>query len=81
MRTTILDEGRIPNSNFFILRYFWPLFFCSAFLSYFVATDSGTELVINIDQEWAEFLLYLAAGLNLLRTYILLGNAQPQPSH
>ena len=81
MRTTILDEGRIPNSNFFILRYFWPLFFCSAFLSYFVATESGTELVINIDQEWAEFLLYLAAGLNLLRTYILLGNAQPQPSH
>ena len=81
MRTTILDEGRIPNSNFFIPRYFWPLFFCAAFLSYFVATESGTELVINIDQEWAEFLLYLAAGLNLLRTYILLGNAQPQPSH
>ena len=46
-----------------------------AFLSYFVATESGTELVINIDQEWAEFLLYLAAGLNLLRIYILLGNA------
>ena len=65
MRTTILDEGRIPNSNFFIPRYFWPLFFCAAFLSYFVATESGTELVINIDQEWAEFLLYLAAGLNL----------------
>ena len=81
MRTTMLDEGRIPNSNFFIPRYFWPLFFCAAFLSYFVATESGTELVINIDQEWAEFLLYLAAGLNLLRTYILLGNAQPQPSH
>ena len=81
MRTKILDEGRIPNSNLFIPRYFWPLFFCAAFLSYFVATESGTELVINIDQEWAEFLLYLAAGLNLLRTYILLGNAQPQPSH
>ena len=81
MRTTILDEGRIPNSNLFIPRYFWPLFFCAAFLSYFVATESGTELVIKIDQEWAEFLLYLAAGLNLLRTYILLGNAQPQPSH
>lgn len=81
MHTTILDEARIPNSNFFITRYFWPLFFCAAFLSYFVATESGTELVINIDQEWAEFLLYLAAGLNLLRTYILLGNAQPQPSH
>ena len=81
MRTRIIDGGRIPNSNFFIPRYFWPLFFCAAFLSYFVATESGTELVINIDQEWAEFLLYLAAGLNLLRTYILLGNAQPQPSH
>ena len=62
----------MPNSILFIPRYFWPLFFCAAFLSYFVATESGTELVINIDQEWAEFLLYLAAGLNLLRTYILL---------
>ncbi len=81
MRTTALDGGRIPNSKFFIPRYFWPLFFCAAFLSYFVATESGTELVINIDQEWAEFLLYLAAGLNLLRTYILLGDAQPQPTH
>ncbi|MEC7738276.1 MAG: pectate lyase, partial [Cyanobacteriota bacterium] len=80
-RTTALDGGRIPNSKFFIPRYFWPLFFCAAFLSYFVATESGTELVINIDQEWAEFLLYLAAGLNLLRTYILLGDAQPQPTH
>ena len=81
MRTTIHGRDRIPNSNFFIPRYFWPLFFCAAFLSYFVATESGTDLVINIDQEWAEFLLYLAAGLNLLRTYILLGNAQPQPNH
>ena len=81
MRTTISDGDRIPSSNFFIPRYFWPLFLCAAFLSYFVATESGTELIINIDQEWAEFLLYLAVGLNLLRTYILLGNAQPQPSH
>jgi hypothetical protein len=46
-----------------------------------VATESGTEVVINIDQEWAEFLLYLAAGLNLLRTYILLGESQPKPTH
>ena len=80
-RTRILDGDRITNSNFFIPRYFWPLFFCAAFLSYFVATESGTEFVINIDQEWAEFLLYLTAGLNLLRTYILLGNAQPHPTH
>ena len=41
----------------------------------------GNRLVINIDQEWEDFLLYLAAGLNLLRTYVLLGNAQPQPTH
>ena len=81
MRTTLLDGDRIPNSNFFIPRYFWPLFLCAAFLSYFVATESGSELVINIDHEWAEFLLYLAAGLNLLRTCILLGYAQPQPTH
>ncbi|ABB35500.1 hypothetical protein Syncc9605_1753 [Synechococcus sp. CC9605] len=46
-----------------------------------MATESGTALVINIDQEWAELLLYLAAGLNLLRTYILLGFAQPRPNH
>ena len=79
--TTTLDRNRISISDFFIPRYFWPLFLCAAFLSYFVATESGTEFVINIDQERAEFLLYLAAGLNLLRTYILLGNAQPQPYH
>ena len=79
--TTSLEGNRIANSNFFIPRYFWPLFFCAAFLSYFVATESGTEVVINIDQEWAEFLLYLAAGLNLLRTYILLGDSQPNPTH
>ena len=76
-----LDENLITSRNFFIPRHFWPLFFCAAFLSYFVATESGTEVVINIDQEWAEFLLYLAAGLNLLRTYILLGGSQPHPSH
>ena len=81
IRTTILNGERIPNSAFFIPRYFWPLFFFAALLSYFVATESGTEVVINIDQEWAEFLLYLAAGLNLLRTYILLGNAQPHQAH
>ena len=63
-----------PNA-FFIPRYFWPLFFCAALLSYFVATESGTDFVINIDQEWAEFCLYLAAGLSLLRTYILIGQA------
>ena len=77
-RTTTLDTDQIFNGNLFIPRYFWPLFLCAAFLSYFVVTESGTELVINIDQEWAEFLLFLAAGLNLLRTYILLGNAQPR---
>ena len=81
IRTTTIDGHRISNNTFFIPRYFWPLFFFAALLSYFVATESGTELVINIDQEWAEFLLYLAAGLNLLRTYILLGNAQPHPTN
>ena len=81
IRTTIINEERISNNAFFIPRYFWPLFFFAALLSYFVATESGTELVINIDQEWAEFLLYLAVGLNLLRTYILLGNAQPHQIH
>ena len=81
IRTTIFNGERISNSAFFIPRYFWPLFFLATLLSYFVATESGTKLVINIDQEWAEFLLYLAAGLNLLRTYILLGNAQPHQTH
>ena len=76
IRTTKLKGTQISKNTFFIPKYFWPLFFFAALLSYFVATESGTELVINIDQEWAEFLLYLAAGLNLLRTYILLGNAQ-----
>ena len=70
-----------PTATFSFRDTSGPLFFCAAFLSYFVATESGTELVTNIDQEWAEFLLYLAAGLNLLKTYILLDNAQPQPSH
>ena len=73
----ILASNQINKNTFFIPRYFWPLFFFATLLSYFVATESGTELVINIDQEWAEFFLYLAVGLNLLRTYILLGNAQP----
>ena len=81
IRTIIINEERISNNAFFIPRYFWPLFFFAALLSYFVATESGTELVINIDQEWAEFLLYLAAGMNFLRTYILLGNAQPNQIH
>jgi len=81
IRTTKLKGAQISNNTFFIPKYFWPLFFFAALLSYFVATESGTELVINIDQEWAEFLLYLAAGLNLLRTYILLGNAQPHQTN
>ena len=80
-RTTTLDTDQISNGTFFIPRYFWPLFLFAAFLSYFVAKESGTGFVINIDQEWAEFLLYLAAGLNLLRTYILLGNAQHRLNH
>ncbi|MCB4427433.1 hypothetical protein FZX09_01160 [Synechococcus sp. MU1643] len=80
-RTTSLIKNRISSSNFFIPRYFWPLFFCAAFLSYFVATESETGVATNIDQEWAEFLLYLAAGLNLLRTYVLLGDLRPHPSH
>ena len=77
---TIMPNGKsISNNAYFIPRYFWPLFFFAALLSYFVATESGTELVINIDQEWAEFVLYLAAGLALLRTYILLGNVEQNP--
>ena len=55
---TIMPNGKsISNNAYFIPRYFWPLFFFAALLSYFVATESGTELVINIDQEWAEFVL------------------------
>jgi len=73
-----LCGSTIPLNTFSMPRYFWPLFLSAAFLSYFVATESGTDFVINIDQEWAEFLLYLAAGLALLRTYILLGDAQRQ---
>ena len=65
----------IPQRVFLVPRYFWPLFLCAESLSYFVATETGTDFVINIDQEWAEFLLYLAASLALLRTCILLGNA------
>ena len=64
----------IPPKILFIPRYFWPIHLCAALISYFVATESGTNFVINIDQEWAEFLLYLSVGLGLLRTYILLGN-------
>ena len=75
IQSKILGRGVASPNTFFIPRYFWPLFFCAAILSYFVATESGTDFVINIDQEWAEFCLYLAAGLALLRTYILLGNA------
>ena len=71
----------IHPKTFFIPRYFWPLYFCAALLSYFVATESGTAFVINIDQEWAEFLLYLSAGLSLLRTYILLGNVPKTLKH
>ena len=51
IRTNSLDGNLIASSNFFIPRYFWPLFFCATFLSYFVATESRTEVVINIDQE------------------------------
>ena len=74
----VLGGSTITLNTFSMPRYFWPLFLSAAFLSYFVATESGTNFVINIDQEWAEFLLYLAAGLALLRTYILLGDAQRQ---
>ena len=73
-RPKALKNKAFSSEIFFIPRYFWPLFFCAAFLSYFVATESGTNFVINIDQEWAEFLLYLSASLALLRTYILLGD-------
>ena len=73
---TAIGDSRIQLNTFSIPRYFWPLFLSAAFLSFFVATESGTDFVINIDQEWAEFLLYLAAVLALLRTYILLGDAR-----
>ncbi len=75
IRLRLPSGGATLPTAFFMPRYFWPLFFCAAFLSYFVATESGTDFVINIDQEWAEFCLYLAFCLGLLRTYILLGNA------
>ena len=75
LRLRAIDAETTPLRTFFIPRYFWPLFLCAAFLSYFVATESGTDFVINIDQEWSEFLLYLAAGLSVLRTYILLGDS------
>ena len=75
IQSKILNGWGASPKAFFIPRYFWPLFFCAAFLSFFVATESGTDFVINIDQEWAEFCLYLAAGIGLLRTYILLGDA------
>jgi len=80
IRTKMFDGKSISNNVYFIPKYFWPLFFFAAFLSYFVATESGTALVINIDQEWAEFVLYLAAALAVLRTYILLGNAEQNPT-
>ena len=80
IRSRLLSGGATLPTVFFMPRYFWPLFFCAAFLSYFVATESGTDFVINIDQEWAEFCLYLAFGLGLLRTYILLGDA-PRHQH
>ena len=64
----------ISVGTFFLPRYFWPPFFCAAFLSYFVATRSATALVLNIDQEWAELMLYLSFGIGLLRTYVLLAN-------
>ncbi len=63
-----------PPGIFFLPRYFWPLFFCATFLSYFVANKLATDLVLNIDQEWAEFILYLSVAMGLLRTYILLGH-------
>ena len=80
IRSRLLSDGAALPTVFFMPRYFWPLFFCAAFLSYFVATESGTDFVINIDQEWAEFCLYLAFGLGLLSTYILLGDA-PRHQH
>lgn len=80
LQAKTIREKTIPLKAFCIPKYFWPLLFCAAGLSYFVATESGTNLVINIDQEWAEFLLYLTAGLSLLRTYILLDDASRQKS-
>jgi len=74
LRPGTIGGETTPLKTFFIPRYFWALFLCAAFLSYFVATESGANFVINIDQEWSEFLLYLAAGLGVLRTYILLGD-------
>ena len=69
-----LHRGDMPALGiFFLPRYFWPLLFCAAFLSYFVANKLATGLVFNIDQEWAEFMLYLCFGMGLLRTYVLLG--------
>ena len=75
IQSKTIGPNSIPPKTFFIPRYFWPLFLSAAFLSYFVATESGTDFVINIDQEWAEFLLYLASSLALLRTYLLIGDA------
>ena len=40
----------IPQRAFLIPRYFWPLFLCAASLSYFAATELGTDFMINIDQ-------------------------------
>ena len=73
-----INHDSISPRTFFIPRYFWPLFLSATLLSYFVATESGTDFVINIDQEWAEFLLYLASSLTLLRTHILIGDATRQ---
>ena len=65
----------IPQRAILMHQYFCPLFLYAASLSYFIATKSGTDFVNTIDQECAEFLLYLAAPLAFLRTYILLGDA------
>ena len=74
LKTRLSRVDVIPVGTFFLPRYFWPLFFCAAFLSYFVATRTATALVLNIDQEWAELMLYLSFGIGLLRTYVLLAN-------
>ena len=74
LRPKAIGDLTIQQRAFLMPRYFWPLFLYAASLSYFVATESETNFAINIDQEWPEFLLFLAASLALLKTYILLGD-------
>ena len=59
--------------------YSWPLFLAVSALAFCIATRTFSDVILNRDQEWGEFVLYASIYLLLLRTRVLLGPVQEAP--